>query len=399
MMRDSEYMRGAERGGEALDALADRLNGRVGDDRLPEGGKVHQQGSGPGEGRYRRVLQLQTVAELLATPRPEWLVRGVLPRGALGVCFGAPGSGKTFLVTDLAAAIARGLPWFGRRTQQGMVVYICCEGTLRNRIEAYLQHNDITDIPNLRIHSSSINLLNPRIDTEPLIGALHDIGTVVLVVIDTLARALAGGNENAPEDMGALIGNAKRIQEATGAAVLFVHHSGKDTSRGSRGHSSLKGAADLEIEVTQDEAGNRMLTLLKVKDGEDGAVFGFRLAPVDLGPTSDQDGDEAERESSCVVEMTTASPVTGRKAPRRDIALDALREVIHEHGQKLPGTSTIPAGVRAVTLDQWRTQWTLRTGYDDGKSESIRVNFDKDRAALLKAGKVAISKPYVWITQ
>ena len=74
---------------------------------------------------------------------------------------------------------------------------------------------------------------------------------MALVVIDTLARALAGGNENAPEDMGALIGNAKRIQEATGAAVLFVHHSGKDTSRGSRGHSSLKGAADLEIEVTR----------------------------------------------------------------------------------------------------------------------------------------------------
>jgi hypothetical protein len=199
--------------------------------------------------------------------------------------------------------------------------------------------------------------------------------------------------------MGALIGNAKRIQEATGAAVLFVHHSGKDTSRGSRGHSSLKGAADLEIEVTQDEGGNRMLTLLKVKDGEDGAVFGFRLAPVDLGPTGEQDGDDVERESSCVVEMTAAPPAAGCKPPRRDIALDALREAIHEHGQKLPGTSTIPTGVRAVTLEQWKARWTLRTGYDDGKSESIRVNFDKDRAALLRAGKVAISKPYVWISQ
>jgi hypothetical protein len=339
-----------------------------------------------------------TVADLLATPRPQWLVRGILPRSTLGVVYGAPGSGKTFLVTDLAAALSRALPWFGHRTKAGVVVYVCCEGTLRNRIEAYLQHQGIADLPLLRVHSSGVNLLNPRADTVPLINALHDLGEpVALVVVDTLNRAMAGGNENAPEDMGAVIANAKRIQEATGAAVLFVHHSGKDASKGSRGHSSLKGAADLEIEVIADDGGNRTATIVKVKDGEDGAAIGFRLVPVDLGPSADPDADPDERETSCIVEPADVPKAT-RKPVRRDVALDALRETVAEFGERTPGTSTIPPGVRAVTLDQWKARWALRTGYDDASGLSVRVNFHKDKDALLKAGAIAISKPYVWLS-
>src|SRR4051812_18886432 len=70
-----------------------------------------------------------------------------------------------------------------------------------------------------------------------------------MVVIDTLFRALAGGNENACEDMGTVVANADRIRAATGACVLMIHQCGKDAVRGMRGHSSLKAATDSEIEV------------------------------------------------------------------------------------------------------------------------------------------------------
>jgi RecA-family ATPase len=52
---------------------------------------------------------------------------------------------------------------------------------------------------------------------------------------------MAGGNENAPDDMGALVRNIDRLRAETGAAVLLVHHTGKDTSRGARGHSLARG--------------------------------------------------------------------------------------------------------------------------------------------------------------
>jgi RecA-family ATPase len=55
---------------------------------------------------------------------------------------------------------------------------------------------------------------------------------VALVIVDTLSRAMAGGNENSPEDMTAIVGNCDRIRAATGAHVCIVHHSGKDEARG-----------------------------------------------------------------------------------------------------------------------------------------------------------------------
>jgi hypothetical protein len=64
----------------------------------------------------------------------------------------------------------------------------------------------------------------------------------------------------------------------------------------------------------------------------------------------------------------------------------------------MPETSTISKGVKAVTLEQWKARWALRTGYEGSTGNSIAVNFHKDKDALLKAGKVEISKPYAWIS-
>jgi hypothetical protein len=73
-----------------------------------------------------------------------------------------------------------------------------------------------------------------------------------LVVVDTLSRAMAGGNENAPDDMSAFIRNIDRIRQETGAHVLIVHHCGKDAAKGARGHSCLRAATDTKIELSHD---------------------------------------------------------------------------------------------------------------------------------------------------
>ena len=69
------------------------------------------------------------------------------------------------------------------------------------------------------------------------------------MVVDTLARAMTG-NENAPEDMGSFVAACGRIREACEGHVLVVHHCGKDAAKGARGHSSLRAATDVELEVT-----------------------------------------------------------------------------------------------------------------------------------------------------
>src|SRR6185503_11045542 len=84
-----------------------------------------------------------------------------------------------------------------------------------------------------------------------------------LVVIDTVSRALAGGNENSSEDMGALVQNVLRIQEGTGAHVLLTHHVPHDQNR-MQGHGAL--LADL-----------RTATVEKTNDGAEGQRVAFAI--------------------------------------------------------------------------------------------------------------------------
>jgi hypothetical protein len=106
-----------------------------------------------------------------------------------------------------------------------------------------------------------------------------------MVVFDTLARAMAGGNENSPEDMGMLVRHSDMIRAKTGAHVLWVHHTGKDLLKGARGHSSLRAATDTELEVTHDEAsGARVLKVTKQRDiSSVGLELAGKLIAVELG--------------------------------------------------------------------------------------------------------------------
>jgi len=108
-------------------------------------------------------FEFVSVADLLRTAPPAWRVVGVLPERGVGVVWGGPGSGKTFVVLDTCFAIARGIPWQGRRTKQSAVAYVAAEGSLRNRVAAYLEHHALTaaDVPRLRVLESSIDLLRP----------------------------------------------------------------------------------------------------------------------------------------------------------------------------------------------------------------------------------------------
>ena len=232
----------------------------------------------------------------------SWLIKGVLPAAlgapVLAVMYGASGSGKSFQATDMAIAIARGIPWRGHRVTKGRVVYVCAEGAggYRKRLKAYAKHHNIAleDI-DVFVIAAAPNLLEAD-DVSALIRAIHPLGPVVLVVIDTLAQATAGGNENSGEDMGRAIGHCRTISEVLNCTVLLVHHSGKDDTKGARGHSSLKAAADTEFEVVRTEE-RRAMRLSKQKDGEDSLDMGFELKVINLG--EDPDGDPV---TSCVVE-------------------------------------------------------------------------------------------------
>ena len=273
------------------------------------------------EGRFT-VIPAHRFAS--ATP-VHWVIRGLLPQEGIGVIFGEPGSGKSFLALDLTAAVSRDAEWCGQEVTGGPVVYIAAEGAggFRKRLRAIAKHQGfpLDGIP-LGIISDAPNMLKD--DDKALARAIKASGGAVLVVIDTLASVTPGANENSAEDMGAVIARCKRLQEATGATVLLVHHSGKDASRGARGWSGLRGAVDVEIEITR-KGDDRLAKVTKQKDGEDGALFPFRLLSVDLG--QDDDGVPL---TSCVVEHLNTVPEGSRRPPsgsNQQIVFDVVKRL------------------------------------------------------------------------
>src|SRR5262249_54953770 len=149
-------------------------------------------------------------------------------------------------------------------------------------------------------------------DIKAVIRELGSYGGASIVVVDTLAQATPGANENAGEDMGRVLANCKAIRRATGATVLLIHHAGKDLSRGARGWSGLRAAADAEIEISRLDDSNRLATITKQKDGTDGAKYPFKLAVVPLG--EDADGEVID---SCVVTHLDTVPRRQREPTGR----------------------------------------------------------------------------------
>jgi RecA-family ATPase len=332
----------------------------------------------------------------------EYLIKGLIDRGGLTVIYGPSGDGKTFFTADLAAHIACGLQWRGRRVRPALVVYVAAEAgaSILRRFCAWRDKHrgdGPAERTPLAILTRGANLLDLA-DVTALIASLRTLADqaglpVGLVVFDTLSRSMPGGDENGPESMTQVVGATDRIRDELGAACAIVHHSGKDKERGARGHSSLIGAADTVLQVV-----DRVATIEKARDGMAGDKFAFDLEVVKLG--EDPDGDPI---STCVVVPTdaTALPVRQKSMPYvATIALHALREALSENGQLLPGTSTIPAGIRGVTIQEWRGQFRVRHGTDGDEArdrEALKKAFQRGRAYLINAKIAGLSDPYAWL--
>lgn len=238
---------------------------------------------------------------------PDELVQGLLTASGGSVLYGDSNSGKTFFAIDLAAAVARGIDWMGRRTEQGLVVYLAAESpdSVRSRLQAYQKHHGVR-MPNFAIVQNSINLFADDVDTKLIVKAVKMIEEqrkqkVRLIVGDTLARLSAGANENAGQDMGLVIERFDRIRNDCAAHFMLIHHSGKNAAAGARGWSGVRAAVDVEIEVT-DQAAGRCAEITKDRDlGSKGERIGFRLDVVEMGRTK---WDAVA--TTCVVAPTTA---------------------------------------------------------------------------------------------
>ncbi|MFT3820464.1 MAG: AAA family ATPase [Rubrivivax sp.] len=287
---------------------------------------------------------LKTLDHLIAASLPDddsqfddELVEGLLGRAAMAVLYGDSNSGKTFAAIELGARLSLAEEFLGHRTAGGIVVYLATEAaeSVLLRLRAWRRRFGIR-LPQFVIVRSPVNLFDGDGDTMAAIALIATVdqqlqGKVVLVIGDTLARISAGANENSGEDMGIVLKHADRIRQATGAAFLWVHHTGKDAAKGMRGWSGMRAAIDTEIEVTADEAtGLRSMEITKQRDlpGK-GDRIGFRLEPVPMGVNR-----WGAPRTSCVV-LASDAPAPKPRGKRVSEIAGAVTELLTQHGAGL----------------------------------------------------------------
>lgn len=189
-------------------------------------------------------FRLYRMDDLRALPPVEWLITNELPAGLLTVICGPSGAGKSFQALDYSLSVARRYP-------DRLVVYVAPEGGggYRTRVDAWIAQHGGEEPQNLVFVLRSVPLLDAAAVADFIAAIQHH--NPVLVVLDTLARCIVGGDENSSKDMGIFVEGCDTIRQATGAAVAVVHHTGK--SGGYRGSSALYGACDSWVDVANDD--------------------------------------------------------------------------------------------------------------------------------------------------
>ncbi len=290
-------------------------------------------GAPSGAARKMTIEWFDDAAQAATEETPDPLITGLLDAGAFSVIYGDSNSGKTFVALDMGYHVSTGTLWNERAVKRGLVVYVAAEGgtRIRKRLAALKKHRGNKGAaPLFALIRYPIDLRSSDANVKELIALIRKAEEetaekCVWVIVDTLSRAMAGGDENSPVDMGRVVAAADLLRDETGAHFTYVHHTGKDAARGARGHSLLRAATDTEIEVTTGA-----VSATKQRDMESDFVIGFDLCDVQLG---DLDG-MAIKSAIVLWKGVTSKPLKAENAkpiPRSQrLLMDVIRQAIAE---------------------------------------------------------------------
>ena len=210
--------------------------------------------------------RLQTIdADTLQSTAYEpvsFVVDDLLPQG-LHLLAGAPKIGKSWLALWLCLCAAQGKPLWTFATRPCEVLYLCLEDSFQ-RIQSRLF--DLTEDapPTLHFAVMSEQLHNGLV--EQIEQFLTEHPAAGLVVIDTLQRIRAAGNDANPyandyRDVGIL----KALADKHRIAILLVHHLRKeladDVFSRISGTTAISGAVDSSFTLVEDKRGSGKATL------------------------------------------------------------------------------------------------------------------------------------------
>lgn len=233
----------------------------------------------PGDLRFHSIGEV--LDQLAQAPAPGFLARPVWPSDAYGIVAATMKAGKTWLISDLAVAVASGGSWLGRFPieRSGPVLLFLGEGGPRKmlrRLAAVAEHQGkvLRDQP-IRLCFRVPHLT--RSEHLEQMRAEIEATRPTLVVLDPLYLAARGANGSQLYEMGALLEAVQLMCQAAGAALVVVHHHNR---REGSGVSRISGAGPAEW--------GRVLLTAEVKASRTEPVTGESSVTLDLDFLGDE---------------------------------------------------------------------------------------------------------------
>lgn len=328
------------------------------------------------------LLTFTAPADLSLKTARRPIIKGLIAAGDVGCIVGAPGVGKSLIAPRLAWAVAQGDGVFGLKVRQAhKVFYVAAEDEhgMRARMVALRERHG--DAPDLRLVGGVSDLLSKGAPQMKALLAAVKAERPALVIIDTLAMAFPGLEENSAEGMGRVVAVARALAQ-WGAAVLMVHHDTKDGQQGlPRGHSLLNGALDVSLHLKRGDSGIVRGTLTKNRNGSCDLDIAFRIGVVELGHDEDGEAVTAGICEPCAADQEARKP----KLSRNELAaLTALRNIAESDGR--------------APLNAWRELCVKGTEVFSSDTEKARgVRFLECRKALVVKDRISVADDVVQV--
>lgn len=375
-------------------------------------GSVDDVGHGPGFISKFGGLRWEEIGEA-GSPQYEWIIEDVIPKAEITLAYGDSGTGKSFAIFDMSLAIARGIPFYAKNVEPGLVIYVAAEagkGFSKRKI-AYVMHHQINDRPiPFYLTTRRPDFFSNDIDCEALIVEIAAIiktynVPLVLIVLDTLSALTPGMNENASQDVSKVRARLQRIMDAFGAATILIHHKPKGGST-PRGHGSLTGDFEttIEFETTDQKTSDGLpihkATGRKQREGKKGLAWEFALPVIKVGVNK-----WGNDETSCVVvPFVTGRATAGsgfHATPNELMFLHSLFAALDDHGVMPPAGLPVTIS-KAVDLAHVRAEMRQRmiSGEDDAVRADARFRSAFKRAAdvLQRGAVIGYRNPMCWYT-
>jgi putative DNA primase/helicase len=339
----------------------------------------------PGATKKARLLVKASDYKLT---KPEYWVEGIIEKNALTFMVGASGCGKTFVATDIATSIGLGVDYHARQVQQGHVIVSAGEGQDGQvaRLRAAAEHKG------KELEDADIYLAKQAVvfaDENAVAALCQEIeenhkGKVAVIIIDTMARAMVGTDENSSKDMSAFIHQCDHLRERFGCSIIVVHHTGHEGSRG-RGSSARYAAADAEIIIKAEggkigTGGKICMSFEKTKNARTPTSLYFSTETRLLYD------EDAETFDTLVLNAVDAPEPSEKIQQLTDGETMAFNTFKDAQRAKNPDTDNVAS--TKVHLDDWREPFRRQHTGNNDKSKD--VVFSRNRQALVIKGYLTV---------